>query len=122
MLQYCSPEKYCKIIVCDIFILDKESATELSLSGDVHFGDPKQLAAVCRNITHKHHTHTDRIHTTDTIESGEYISNCHVLALQNIAFLKRYTGDGAEVKFKSFIHVIHDKQRYVLDSHKQEVC
>ncbi|XP_034388003.1 integrin alpha-M isoform X2 [Cyclopterus lumpus] len=81
--EYCSPEKYCKIIVCDSFILEKESPTEFTLSGDVQFRDLKQHAA-------------------------------------NIAFLKRYTGDGGEVKFKSFIHVNYDKQRYVLDSHKQQ--
>ncbi|XP_054460569.1 integrin alpha-D [Anoplopoma fimbria] len=38
----------------------------------------------------------------------------------NIAFLKRYTGDGKEVKFKSSIRVNYDKQRYVLDSDKQQ--
>ncbi|XP_037617269.1 integrin alpha-D isoform X1 [Sebastes umbrosus] len=81
--EYCSPEKYCRMIVCDSFILERESPTEFTLSGDVQFKDLKQNAA-------------------------------------NIAFLKRYTGDGAEVKFKSFIRVNYDKQRYVLDSHKQE--
>ncbi|XP_068607014.1 integrin alpha-D [Brachionichthys hirsutus] len=81
--EYCSTEKYCKIVACDSFILDKESTTEFLFSGDVHFRDLKQNAA-------------------------------------NIAFLKRYTGDGAEVKFKSFLHVAYDKQRYVLDSHKEE--
>ncbi|KAM6941946.1 integrin alpha-L [Lycodopsis pacificus] len=81
--EYCSPEKYCKIIVCDSFVLENESPTEFTLSGDVQFRDLKQHAA-------------------------------------NIAFLKRYTGDGGEVKFKSFIHVNYDRQRYVLDSHKQQ--
>ncbi|XP_032390957.1 integrin alpha-M isoform X2 [Etheostoma spectabile] len=38
----------------------------------------------------------------------------------NIGFLKKYTGDTAEVKFKSFIYVNYDKQRYVLNSYKQE--
>lgn len=38
-----------------------------------------------------------------------------------MAFLKRYTGDSAEVKFKSFIQVDYDKNRYLLDSHKQQV-
>ncbi|XP_031723040.1 integrin alpha-L isoform X1 [Anarrhichthys ocellatus] len=81
--EYCSPEKYCKIIVCDSFVLENESPTEFTLSGDIQFRDLKQHAA-------------------------------------NIAFLKRYTGDGREVKFKSFIHVNYDKRRYVLDSHKQQ--
>ncbi|XP_044044756.1 integrin alpha-D [Siniperca chuatsi] len=81
--EYCSAEKYCKSIVCDSFILDKQSATEFALLGEVEFRDLKQYAA-------------------------------------NIAFLKRYTGDSAEVKFKSFIHVSYDKQQYVLDSHKRE--
>ncbi|XP_068444941.1 integrin alpha-D [Clinocottus analis] len=81
--EYCSPEKYCKIIVCESFTLEKESPTEFTLSGDVQFRDLKQHAA-------------------------------------NIAFPKRYTGESGEVKFKSFIHVNYDKQRYVLNSHKQE--
>ncbi|KAI4832766.1 hypothetical protein KUCAC02_015715 [Chaenocephalus aceratus] len=37
----------------------------------------------------------------------------------NIAFLKRYTGDAAEVKFKSFIEVDYDNHRYVLSSYKK---
>lgn len=81
--EYCTPEKYCKVIVCDSFILEKESPTEFTLSGDIQFKDLKQHAA-------------------------------------NIAFLKRYTGDSAEVKFKSFIQVDYDKNRYLLDSHKQQ--
>ncbi|XP_028451723.1 integrin alpha-M isoform X2 [Perca flavescens] len=75
--KYCSPEKNCKVILCDSFILERESSTEITLSGDVHFKDLKQNAA-------------------------------------NIAFLKRYTGDSAEVKFKSFMRVNYDKQRYML--------
>ncbi|XP_071396311.1 integrin alpha-L-like [Centroberyx affinis] len=39
---------------------------------------------------------------------------------KNVAFLKRYTGDGAEVLFKSFIQVRYDKQRYVQASSKKE--
>ncbi|XP_029004008.1 integrin alpha-D [Betta splendens] len=39
---------------------------------------------------------------------------------ENIAFLKRYTGDGAEVKFQSFIHVDYDTTKYVLNNRKQE--
>ncbi|XP_059199834.1 integrin alpha-M-like [Centropristis striata] len=81
--EYCSPEKYCKVIVCDSFTLERYTTVELTLSGDVHFRDLKQQAA-------------------------------------NIAFLKRYTGDDGEVKFKSFIRVHYDKQRYVLDSYKQQ--
>ncbi|XP_069024357.1 integrin alpha-X-like [Embiotoca jacksoni] len=38
----------------------------------------------------------------------------------NIAFLKRYTGDSAEIKFKSALLVDYDKKRYVLDSYKEE--
>ncbi|XP_031140267.1 integrin alpha-D isoform X2 [Sander lucioperca] len=82
--EYCSPEKKCKVIVCDSFILERESPTEITLSGHVHFKDLNQHAA-------------------------------------NIDFLKRYTGDSAEVKFKSFIRVDYDKQRYVLNSNKPEM-
>ncbi|AWP06281.1 putative integrin alpha-L-like [Scophthalmus maximus] len=39
---------------------------------------------------------------------------------ESIAFLKRYTGDSREVKFKSFIRVKYDRRRYVLESRKQE--
>ncbi|XP_019121695.1 integrin alpha-L [Larimichthys crocea] len=81
MSEYCSPEKHCQKIVCDNFILDKESATEFRLSGDVQFIHPEERAN---------------------------------------KFLTYYTGDVAEVKFKSFIHVRFDKQRFVLDSFKQE--
>ncbi|XP_040043368.2 integrin alpha-M [Gasterosteus aculeatus] len=41
--EYCSPEKYCKIIVCDTFLL--ESSIEFTLSGDVQFRDLQQRAA-----------------------------------------------------------------------------
>ncbi|XP_034739021.1 integrin alpha-X-like [Etheostoma cragini] len=81
--DYCLPEKNCKLIVCDSFILKRDSPIEITLSGDVHFKDLKQHA-------------------------------------MNIGFLKKYTGDTAEVKFKSFIYVNYDKQRYVLNSYKQE--
>ncbi|XP_076001835.1 integrin alpha-L [Genypterus blacodes] len=37
-----------------------------------------------------------------------------------IDFLKQYTGDGAEVQFKSLIQVNYDKQRHVQASRKQE--
>ncbi|XP_040002025.1 integrin alpha-D [Xiphias gladius] len=77
------PEKYCKTILCDTFILDRESVTEFILSADLQFRDLKKYA-------------------------------------ENIAFLKRYTGDSTEIKFKCIIHVSYDKQRYVLDSRKQE--
>ncbi|KAF3851882.1 hypothetical protein F7725_005237 [Dissostichus mawsoni] len=80
--EYCSPEKPCKVILCDSFILEKESPTEITLIGDVQFRDLKQHAA-------------------------------------NIAFLKRYTGDSAEVIFKSFIEVDYDNHRYVLSSYKK---
>ncbi|XP_061686595.1 integrin alpha-D isoform X2 [Syngnathoides biaculeatus] len=82
--EYCSPEKYCKIIECDTYILEKESSTEFILSGDIKFSNLAERA-------------------------------------QNKAFLKRYTGDSGEVKFKSMIHVDYDKQRYVLESYTQQI-
>ncbi|XP_051241527.1 integrin alpha-D isoform X2 [Dicentrarchus labrax] len=81
--EHCSPETHCKRIVCNSFILDKESATEFQLSGDVQFKDLKHQA-------------------------------------ENIDFLKRYTGDSADIKFKSFMQVRYDNHRYMLDSHKHE--
>uniref|UniRef100_A0A3Q3MM12 Integrin alpha-L-like n=1 Tax=Labrus bergylta TaxID=56723 RepID=A0A3Q3MM12_9LABR len=81
--EYCSPDKHCKMVKCDSFILEKESAVEIELLGDVQFRNLQEHAA-------------------------------------NVSFLKRYIGDGAEVKLKSFIHVDFDKQRYVLNSNKQE--
>ncbi|XP_024914576.1 integrin alpha-X isoform X2 [Cynoglossus semilaevis] len=39
---------------------------------------------------------------------------------ENIAFLKRYTGESGEVKFRSFIHVQYDQRRYALDSREQK--
>lgn len=59
VLQYCLPKNYCKIIVCDSFILDKESATEFVLSGDVQFRGLKQRAAVRLKNTHKPVIHTN---------------------------------------------------------------
>uniref|UniRef100_A0A672YKR3 Integrin alpha-M-like n=1 Tax=Sphaeramia orbicularis TaxID=375764 RepID=A0A672YKR3_9TELE len=85
MTNYCSPERKCRFIVCDSFMLDKESDVEFVLSGEVQFKDLKEQAA-------------------------------------NIPFLKRYTGDGGGVKFKSFIYVTYDKEKYVGESDKQEVC
>ncbi|XP_057699342.1 integrin alpha-D [Corythoichthys intestinalis] len=81
--KYCSPEKRCKIIKCDTFMLEKESSTEFILSGEVQFRDLEQRA-------------------------------------QNKTFLKRYTGESAEVLFKSMINVDYDKQRYVLKTYKEE--
>lgn len=56
VLQYCSPEKACKIIVCDSFILDKDSAIEFHLLGEVQFKDLNQHAAVRSNNTHRQNT------------------------------------------------------------------
>ncbi|KAM9857426.1 integrin alpha-L [Aulostomus maculatus] len=82
MWQDCTQEKYCKIIVCDSFILENGSATEFTLSGDVHLQDLERAS--------------------------------------KLAFQKRYTGHKEEVKFKSFMVVDYDRQRYVLHSHKKE--
>ncbi len=57
MLQYCSKEKECKRIMCESFILDKESDAEVTLTGDVQFRDLQQKAAVCSNNTHEQDTH-----------------------------------------------------------------
>ncbi|XP_037115955.1 integrin alpha-D isoform X1 [Syngnathus acus] len=59
--------------------------------------------------------------STEFVLSGDVqFSNLEARA-QNKAFLKRYTGDIGEVKFKSMIHIDYDQQRYVLDSsHEQE--
>ncbi|XP_047435393.1 integrin alpha-M-like [Mugil cephalus] len=38
----------------------------------------------------------------------------------NIPLFKKYTGDSTAVKFKSFIEVLYDSDRYVLGSYKQE--
>ncbi|KAI3352734.1 hypothetical protein L3Q82_019312 [Scortum barcoo] len=38
----------------------------------------------------------------------------------NMAFLKRYSGDGGRIKFKSFICVNYDKHRYVLNSYREQ--
>ncbi|KAG7486286.1 hypothetical protein JOB18_028599 [Solea senegalensis] len=81
--ENCSPDKNCKAVACDTFTLEKESDTEVLLSGNVQFKDLKKHA-------------------------------------ENIAFLKRYTGDSAEVQFKSFIHVTCDRKRYVLDSRQRK--
>ncbi|XP_023135745.2 integrin alpha-D isoform X2 [Amphiprion ocellaris] len=81
--EHCPPEHKCIAIACDTFILEKNSAVEFQLLGDVQFKDLKQQA-------------------------------------ENIAFLKKYTGESAEVKFTSFLRVDYDKKRYVLDSDKQD--
>uniref|UniRef100_A0A3Q1EBY7 Integrin alpha-L-like n=1 Tax=Acanthochromis polyacanthus TaxID=80966 RepID=A0A3Q1EBY7_9TELE len=79
---HCPPEHACKVIKCDTFVLEKNSAVEFRLLGDVQFKDLQQ---------------------------------------KNIPFLKKYTGESAEVKFTSFLHVDYDKKKYVLDSDKQDV-
>ncbi|XP_034438382.1 integrin alpha-M-like [Hippoglossus hippoglossus] len=62
----------------------------------------------------------DKASTTEFTLSGD----AHFMDLkkhaENIALLKRYTGDSGEVKFKSFIGVEFDRRHYVLDSRKQE--
>ncbi|XP_022049037.1 integrin alpha-D [Acanthochromis polyacanthus] len=81
--KHCPPEHACKVIKCDTFVLEKNSAVEFRLLGDVQFKDLQQKA-------------------------------------ENIPFLKKYTGESAEVKFTSFLHVDYDKKKYVLDSDKQD--
>ncbi|XP_072240244.1 integrin alpha-M [Leuresthes tenuis] len=39
---------------------------------------------------------------------------------KNIGFLKQYTGESSALKFKSFIRVDYDENRYVLSSHYQK--
>ncbi|XP_019735483.1 integrin alpha-M isoform X1 [Hippocampus comes] len=59
--------------------------------------------------------------STEFIFSGDIQFNDFKERAQNKAFLKRYTGESAEVKFKSMIHIDYDKHRYVLDpSHERE--
>uniref|UniRef100_A0A4W5N6G7 Uncharacterized protein n=1 Tax=Hucho hucho TaxID=62062 RepID=A0A4W5N6G7_9TELE len=43
-LQYCSPEKYCKSIECESFLLDKFLTVTFVLSGNVSFKDLDQHA------------------------------------------------------------------------------
>lgn len=56
MFQDCSPEKYCKTVRCDTFILEKESDVEVKLSAHVQFRDLKERAKVCSNNTQTEHT------------------------------------------------------------------
>lgn len=42
--EFCTQEKSCTSITCDTFVLEKESTTEIELSGDMHFKDLKDLA------------------------------------------------------------------------------
>ncbi|XP_040892769.1 integrin alpha-D [Toxotes jaculatrix] len=58
--------------------------------------------------------------TTQFILSGHVQFKKLKELAKNIDFLKRYTGDGVEVKFKSFIKIDYNKTRYVLESHRQE--
>ncbi|XP_077427955.1 integrin alpha-M [Vanacampus margaritifer] len=59
--------------------------------------------------------------STEFILSGDIQFRDLEERARNKAFLKRYTGDSGEVKFKSIIHVHYDKQRYMLgSSHEQE--
>ncbi|KAK2815604.1 hypothetical protein Q5P01_026071 [Channa striata] len=79
----CSTENHSKMITCDTLTLEKDSTTEVILSGEVHFRDLKQHA-------------------------------------ENIAFLKRYTGEDGQVKFKSFLNVHYDRKRFLLDSQQHQ--
>ncbi|XP_056891585.1 integrin alpha-D isoform X1 [Takifugu flavidus] len=45
------PDNSCGLLVCESFILDKESATEFRLSGDVHFRDLRQQAGNLNFLT-----------------------------------------------------------------------
>uniref|UniRef100_A0A8C8MAK4 VWFA domain-containing protein n=1 Tax=Oncorhynchus tshawytscha TaxID=74940 RepID=A0A8C8MAK4_ONCTS len=47
VLQYCSPEKYCKSIECESFPLEKFLTVTFVLSGNVSFKDLDQHARVC---------------------------------------------------------------------------
>uniref|UniRef100_A0A8C8IRF7 VWFA domain-containing protein n=1 Tax=Oncorhynchus tshawytscha TaxID=74940 RepID=A0A8C8IRF7_ONCTS len=50
VLQYCSPEKYCKSIECESFPLEKFLTVTFVLSGNVSFKDLDQHARVCIKI------------------------------------------------------------------------
>uniref|UniRef100_A0A3Q2Q3N0 Integrin alpha-L n=1 Tax=Fundulus heteroclitus TaxID=8078 RepID=A0A3Q2Q3N0_FUNHE len=54
-----------------------------------------------------------------TLEGLVHFQN---LKNHNTPFLKQYTGDGGEVSFKSFIKVHYDGAKYIVTSHKNEVC
>ncbi|CAB1344935.1 unnamed protein product [Coregonus sp. 'balchen'] len=56
-LQYCSPEKYCKSIECESFLLEKFSTVTFVLSGNVSFKDLDQHAR--DNSTSFHQTQID---------------------------------------------------------------
>jgi len=90
--------------------LKKFSAIELTLFGSVEFRDLHQQAKV-RSVAPADRTHQTR-----------NLFNWLSLTLQNMAFLKRYTGESSALKFKTFIRVDYDENRYVLSSLNQEVC
>uniref|UniRef100_A0A8C7INE1 VWFA domain-containing protein n=1 Tax=Oncorhynchus kisutch TaxID=8019 RepID=A0A8C7INE1_ONCKI len=53
-LGYCSPEKYCKSIECESFLLEKFLTVTFVLSGNVSFKDLNQHARVCSIVTDSH--------------------------------------------------------------------
>ncbi|XP_071772136.2 integrin alpha-X [Centroberyx gerrardi] len=73
----------------------------------------------CKSITCESFT-LEKYSTALFILSGEVEFKDLKQHAKNVAFLKRYTGDGAEVLFTSFIQVSYDKQRYVQASSKKE--
>ncbi|KAG7238179.1 hypothetical protein INR49_031163 [Caranx melampygus] len=61
----------------------------------------------------------DKESTTEFTLSGD-VQFKHLKAYaEKIPFLKRYTGDSGEVRFRSFVKVWYDEKRYTLSAHKQ---
>lgn len=65
-------------MVCDSFILDKESSTEFKLTGHVQFKDLKQRAAVCNKAGYTAHVPFKVVNM-----SVIYILFCRILPFLN---------------------------------------
>ncbi|XP_074544283.1 integrin alpha-L [Halichoeres trimaculatus] len=95
-----------------------ENQTKCAKTGDMKSehcsGEKKCKIIKCENFI------LDKESTVEFELSGDVQFKDLEQHAANIAFFKKYSGDTAEVKFRSFLSVDYDKQRYVLKSYKQE--
>lgn len=96
VLQSCTNEKVCQTIVCDPFVLEKESSAEFRLSGDVHFKDLKQIAAVRSDIKDKYYSVHWNVSVTDMF------SLCRILTFLS-ALLETVARLYSEVQYMSIM-------------------
>ncbi|XP_034044085.1 integrin alpha-X [Thalassophryne amazonica] len=98
-------------------VLVQQNKTQCNIIMDVK-SEYCSLEKYCKSIVCDSFT-LDRQSSVDFTLSGDVQFLDLKQHAGSIAFLKLYTGDRAEIKFKSSLHVDYDRQRYIQASQKQ---